>query len=72
MTIRDIGSTDDTALTCQSNIPPSPGSPHSSGVDWFAPGGTRVGDGNVPGFTTNRGPMVVRLKKHWCSSRGNL
>ena len=64
MTIRDIGSTDDSALTCQSSIPPSPGSLHSADVDWFAPSGTKVGDGNVPGFTTNRGPMVVRLKRN--------
>ncbi|CAI8006557.1 hypothetical protein GBAR_LOCUS4784, partial [Geodia barretti] len=57
--ISDIGSPDNTALLCITNCPgsPTPG-------NWFAPSGARVGDViPVPGFTRNRGPMVVRLKR---------
>ena len=58
-----IGSTDDSALLCHTNRPPPPDSAHSEG-DWFAPDGDRVGSNPpVPGFTRNRGPMVVRLKR---------
>ena len=60
--ISDIGSTDDTALLCHTNLPPSPGSTNSGG-EWWASDGTRVNVGDVPGFNRNRGPMVVRLKR---------
>ena len=63
--ISDIGSTDNTALLCITNRPPT-GSTHSGG-DWFAPGGTKVGSlgtTDVPGFSRTRGPMVVRLKRN--------
>ena len=63
--ISDIGSEDDTALLCHTNRPKPLGS-HSSGGDWYAPDGTRVGDkdkNNVEGFVRNRGNMVVRLKR---------
>ena len=61
--ISDIGSTDDFALLCHTNFPPPPGST-TSGGDWFAPDGTRVGGTpDIPGVMRNRGPMVVRLKR---------
>ena len=66
MNISDIGSTDDTALLCITNLPP-PTNSTTSGGNWFAPGGTRVGDIGttaVPGFVRNRDPMVVRLKRN--------
>ena len=56
--ISDIGSTDDTALLCNTNYNGTP----SSG-NWFAPDGTRVNFDDVPGVTRTRGPMVVRLKR---------
>ena len=65
MLIDDIGSTDDTALLCHTNNPPSPDT-RTSGGDWFGPDGKRVGDvkkSDVPGFVRNRGPYVVRLKR---------
>ena len=58
--INDIGSTSDFALLCHTNRPPYPGGV-TSGGDWFAPDGTRVDGTDVPGFTRNRGPTVVRL-----------
>ena len=60
--ISGIGFTDASALLCHTNIPPPPGSP-TSGGDWWAPNGTRVSGTAVPGFTRNRDPMVVRLKR---------
>ena len=54
--ISDIGSTVNTALLCITNRPGSP----TSG-NWYAPDGTRVVDTDVPGFSRNRGSMVVRL-----------
>ena len=60
--ISDIGSTDGTALLCHTNRPPPFGSSHSGG-DWYAPDGDRVHEDDVPGVTTNREPMVVRLKR---------
>ena len=61
--IDDIGSIDDTALLCITNrIPPENGD--SQGT-WNAPDGISVqrvyAADDVPGFTRNRGPMVVRL-----------
>ena len=58
--INDIGSTDDTALLCITNRPPSGGGTNSGG-NWHAPDWTRVGGTDVPGFDRNRGPIVVRL-----------
>ena len=63
--ISDIGSSDTTALLCHTNRPPSPGS-ITSGGDWSAPDGTRVGSlgsTDVPGFERNRDPMVMRLRR---------
>ena len=59
--IGDIGSTNNTALLCHTN---KPASGSNSEGDWFAPDGTTVagiGSTDVPGFMTNRDPMVVRL-----------
>ena len=56
--IRDIGSSDNSALLCINNRPPT--GPNSGG-EWFVP---NVPNGVVPGFTRNRGPMVVRLKRN--------
>ena len=60
--ISDIGSDDDTALLCHTNQPPPHGSANSGG-NWYGPDGTRVSGSDVPGFTRNRGAMVVRLKR---------
>jgi hypothetical protein len=70
--IIDIGSTNDTALLCNTNRPSTP----SSG-NWYTPDGKRVNLMEVPGVTRNRGTMVVRLKRtntdtapegiYWCS-----
>ena len=60
MLISNIGSSDDTALLCYTNRPPPHGGT-SSGGDWYEPDGTRVTA--VPGFSRNRGSMVVRLRK---------
>ena len=61
--ISDIGSTNDMALLCHTNCPPTTNSngQTNSGGDWFGPDRTRVNDNCVPGFRRNRGPMVVRL-----------
>ena len=60
MLISSVGSSDDTALLCHTNHPPDGA---NSGGDWHAPAGTRVNGNDVPGFTRDRGPMVVRLKR---------
>ena len=60
--LSDIGFTDDSALLCHTNRPPTPGST-TSGGDWHAPDGTRVFGTDVPGVTLSRDPMVVRLKR---------
>ena len=59
--IGDIGSENDDALLCNTNRPPPTGGPNHSGGDWNAPDGIRIT--NIPGFTRNRSPMVVRLKR---------
>ena len=75
--ISDIGSTDDTALICNTNrianftvnLSEERKRFHSGG-DWHAPDGTIVGDlrtDDVPGFHRNRGPMVVRLHRRTAS-----
>ena len=60
--ISDIGFNNEHALLCHTNRPPAHGTV-SSGGDWFAPDETRVHSMDVRGFTRNRGPMVVRLKR---------
>ena len=61
--INDIGSDDESALLCHTDRRPTQPSGHSGG-NWFAPDETKVGGStNVLGFTRNRGPMVVRLKR---------
>ena len=69
--ISDIGSTDNTALLCHTNHPATFGTTArpSSGGNWFAPDGIRVGGTgsihvSVPGFRRNRDPMVVRLLRN--------
>ena len=65
--ISDIGSTDDTALICNTNrfanLTSRPDGRIHSGGDWFAPDGNRVGDrgDDVPGFVMDRYPMMVQL-----------
>ena len=59
--ISGIGSTDDTALLCNTNYLPDGG---NSGGNWYGPNGTRVGDTNsitVPGLYRNRDLGLVRL-----------
>ena len=58
MGISDIGSTDDTALLCNTNYDGTPAT-----GNWYAPDETIVNGNDVPGVTRNRGPMVVRLKR---------
>ena len=79
LVIDDIGSTDATALLCNTNRPPHDYG--DSGGDWFIPDGTAVGrNGNndVPELVRNRAPNVVRLLRYtatdpaaeriyWCS-----
>ena len=55
----DIGSRDEDALLCHTDYNGVP----SSG-NWIAPNGDRINEDDVPGFTRNRGPMVVRLKRY--------
>ena len=64
LNISGIGSSDDSSLLCHTNRPATLGNSPKlhSGGDWFAPNGTRVSYNYVPGFTRNRGPMLVRLK----------
>ena len=69
MVISAIGSTNDTALICNTNrIANNDGDQRlHSGGDWFAPDGTRVGgrgSDDVPGFERNRGPMMVQLVRN--------
>ena len=73
--ISDIGSTDGTALICNTNrfgnrtTTPTSTYFHSGG-DWFAPDGTTVGNrgkSNVPGFERNRAPMMVILLRRTAS-----
>ena len=61
--ISDIGSTDDTALICHTDRPPTNNRPHSGG-DWVSPDNNRVDGNDVPGFRRNRGPMMVRLLRN--------
>ena len=74
MVISDIGSTNDTALICNTNhfgnLTSNPGGRNHSGGDWFAPDGTRVGDRytyDVPGFVRERYPVMVHLLRNTAS-----
>ena len=66
--ISDIGSTENTALICNTNRPViNIFNKRHSGGDWYGPSGTRVGgmgSDDVPGFVRTRGPMVVRLLRN--------
>ena len=66
--ISDIGSTENTALTCNTNRPVINNfNIRHSGGNWYGPSGTRVGtigSDNVPGFVRTRGPMAVRLLRN--------
>ena len=68
MVISDIGSTENTALICNTNRPLiNYFNKRHSGGDWYGPSGTRVGgigSDDVPGFVRTRGPMVVRLLRN--------
>ena len=69
-----IGSTEKTALICNTNRPVINNvNKRHSGGDWYGPSGTRVGgesrgrgidSKNVSGFVRTRGPMVVRLLRN--------
>ena len=66
--ISDIGSTENTALICNTNRPVINNfNKRHSGGDWYGPSGTKVGgigSKNVSGFVRTRGPMVVRLLRN--------
>ena len=62
--ISDIGSTDDTALICNTNRPPPFNGNDNSGGDWFAPSGTRVNVNDVLEFRRSRASMMVRLLRN--------
>ena len=72
MGFSDIGSTDNTALICNTNRPVINNiDKRHSGGDWYGPSGTRVGSmgsdessDDVPGFVRTRGRMVVRLLRN--------
>ena len=60
--ISDIGTTEGTALLCNTNYRPTGSG--TSGGNWFGPDGARVGgigSTDVPGFRRNRVPGLVRL-----------
>ena len=64
--ISDIGYTDYTALLCITNRPATE-SGGTSGGDWFAPDGDKVGSRGsttVPGFERDRAAMIVRLRRN--------
>ena len=60
--ISEIGSTDTTALLCRNNCVLCSDS-YQSGENWFAPSRTAVNFDYVPGFISNRGRNVIRLKR---------
>ena len=66
--ISDIGSTENTALICNTNRPIiNFFNKRHSGGDWYGPNGIIVGNmgsDDVPGFVKSRGPMVVRLLRN--------
>ena len=60
--ISDIGSTDDTALLCNTNYLPGGGG--NSGGNWLGPDGQTVDTTTVPGFRRNRYPGLVQLIRY--------
>ena len=64
----DIGSTENTALICNTNRPVMKNfNKRHSGGYWYGPSGTRVGgmgSDDIPGFVRSRGPMIVRLLRN--------
>ena len=55
-----VGFSDSSAIICYTNYSDVHGSGHEG--NWISPDGTRVdSSGSVPGFTTTRGPLIVRL-----------
>ena len=73
--ISGIGSTDDTALICNTNrfgnrTTTSGSTYFHSGGNWHAPNGNTVGNrgsDDVPGFVRNRRPMMVILLRRTAS-----
>ena len=58
--VSNVGSSDSSAIICYTNY----SDVHGSGYEgnWISPDGTTVdSSGSVPGFTTTRGPLIVRL-----------
>ena len=66
--ISDIGTTEGTALLCNTNYNHRPTGSANNGGNWFAPDGTRVGSIDVPGFYRNRGPGLVRLIRNYAAT----
>ena len=69
--INGIGTTDDTALLCNTNYRPLNSGVVFSGGNWYAPDNTRVGDivsNDVPGFRRNRNLGVLRLIRNASSN----
>ena len=66
--ISDIGSTENTALICNTNyVVIIDLKIQNSEGDWYGLNGTKVGgmgSDDVPGFVRTRGPMVVRLLRN--------
>ena len=59
--ISDIGTSEDTALLCNTDRFPDSGSPNSGGF-WYAPDGTSItNQDSVPGLYRRRGVLAVRL-----------
>ena len=59
----DVGSTNATALHCHIILNPTLDDSISGG-DWFAPDGTSVSTGTVPGFRVTRGLLLVTLQRN--------
>ena len=58
--VSNVGSSDSSAIICYTNYSDVHGSGHEG--NWISPDGTTVdSSGSVPGFTTTRGPLIVRL-----------
>ena len=56
----NVNSSDSTAIICYTNYSDVHGSGHEG--NWISPDGTTVdSSGSVQGFTTTRGPLIVRL-----------
>ena len=58
--VSNVGSSDSSAIICYTNYSDVHGSGHEG--NWISPDGTTVdSSGSVPGFTTTKGPLIVRL-----------